>query len=571
MLREFLITPVGNLGIPRSQMPQIRSVDIPDFLNSLKQQGISVSFQKFPVSRLKPTQNEINSEKVDSKDDILTNPKGIKPFVVSKDFHILDGHHQWAALMKVAPQKQVDCFLIGANMLELLQLGRQYPKANKKDIQEGYKADYSSSGFGTERILKVTDEKGNVIGQCDPFWPGGVPVDPKQRQKIIQQAIQRMIKEYESIKEEKQMKFKKLRKNLKEDEVYQDGARAIFAEKKPKKVKKLKEADKVDKPDVETQADRVKEKQDREKEDLRDKQADEMDAAKERDFRDKMEKDKEERKRKEDERKDQERNRKLAKEHYEEGTPEARDHALSMTPGQKIENVNEPETTEDTPQIKLFRQYLNDLIQKIGKPVTEGYGDDHFWYFEGNGKEHVWPKAPRGWEDDSVSETDEVGYLFLGITREDDEISCSVTFKGADLRLGRGPGKWNSRVTGDKKNTGTFKNESEILGILTKELNRARDEKKRLEKDLQVADWKLEFQAGGDLYYEKQINTEDILNVYVRDFSDMFEGKAAKVEAYRENYGGYRNYTANKKFYTVRNPGEIKQLLIKIEKELSPK
>jgi hypothetical protein len=36
-----------------------------------------------------------------------------------------------------------------------------------------YRVTYSCRDFGTERVLTVQDHLDRIIGQRDPFWPGG--------------------------------------------------------------------------------------------------------------------------------------------------------------------------------------------------------------------------------------------------------------------------------------------------------------------------------------------------------------------------------------------------------------
>ena len=55
-----------------------------------------------------------------------------------------------------------------------------------------YSATYQQDDWGTERILTVRDSAGRIVGQCDPF-PGGIPVDPRRRARMLREAAQRLI------------------------------------------------------------------------------------------------------------------------------------------------------------------------------------------------------------------------------------------------------------------------------------------------------------------------------------------------------------------------------------------
>ncbi|MBT9165280.1 MAG: hypothetical protein DDT23_01295 [candidate division WS2 bacterium] len=60
----------------------------------------------------------------------------------------------------------------------------------------GWIATYKSDDWGTERLVTVKDAKGNIIGQRDPFYPAGVPVDKKQRDRRIRKVIKDIVLDY---------------------------------------------------------------------------------------------------------------------------------------------------------------------------------------------------------------------------------------------------------------------------------------------------------------------------------------------------------------------------------------
>ena len=119
----------GNKGIPRKEMPQLKSKPIPGgpadklvkqgklqmddggevnteelFLKSI---GKEAKVEKVNVSNLKATQNQIVGKKVSmflnqllngSPDDGFTKALN-EPIIVSDDGYVVDGHHRWAALV----------------------------------------------------------------------------------------------------------------------------------------------------------------------------------------------------------------------------------------------------------------------------------------------------------------------------------------------------------------------------------------------------------------------------------------------------------------------------------------
>jgi len=124
------------LNIPRREMPQIKKKYIPDFLEVLKDRGVGVSHRNISISSLKPTQNEIDLDKVKEKVEKFTNGKEPKPFVVSYDNFILDGHHQLFALRVLDKNTKVSCYVVDLKMKDLLKYAYKFPKTTYKNIGE---------------------------------------------------------------------------------------------------------------------------------------------------------------------------------------------------------------------------------------------------------------------------------------------------------------------------------------------------------------------------------------------------------------------------------------------------
>jgi hypothetical protein len=120
----------GSLGIARKDMPQIKEVDIPHFLKRLESEGAIVTDLQLPVNKLFPTQKEINPERV--KDKINTSNR--KPLIISKDYYILDGHHQWMAMRIEDAFQLVDVHMVNMKMDELLRFARAYERTSFKNI-----------------------------------------------------------------------------------------------------------------------------------------------------------------------------------------------------------------------------------------------------------------------------------------------------------------------------------------------------------------------------------------------------------------------------------------------------
>jgi ParB-like chromosome segregation protein Spo0J len=76
------------------------------------------------MNRLRPSQNEINRDRVDS---VIADIKSGKishknPIVVSEDGFIVDGHHRWAAYKKHNPELKIPALVVEAPIHDALGL-----------------------------------------------------------------------------------------------------------------------------------------------------------------------------------------------------------------------------------------------------------------------------------------------------------------------------------------------------------------------------------------------------------------------------------------------------------------
>ena len=131
---EQIFVPKGGLGVPRKNMPQIKSKFVPDFIDYLETKGIKSTKTKVKVGQIKPTQGEINLDKVKSLVKSANDSSLKKPVIVSKDGFILDGHHRWLALLQKDKRTALDSVKVDATVGELLKLAKKYPKTTYKEI-----------------------------------------------------------------------------------------------------------------------------------------------------------------------------------------------------------------------------------------------------------------------------------------------------------------------------------------------------------------------------------------------------------------------------------------------------
>jgi len=86
----------GNIGIPRANMPQLPSGEA--FWRHLAAQGCMLRHMRVPSVKLRSTQSELNLTKICAFIEAMQAGRLPKACLyASADFHIVDGHHRWAA------------------------------------------------------------------------------------------------------------------------------------------------------------------------------------------------------------------------------------------------------------------------------------------------------------------------------------------------------------------------------------------------------------------------------------------------------------------------------------------
>jgi hypothetical protein len=128
----ILMPPGGNLGIPRTQMPQIS--DWKRFENTLKEYGISIKKVRRRIGDLKIIQGEVNKDKVfklmlkyreaNQRTRGGINIPGFPP-VISNDGYILDGNHRQIAMYNVNRHAYQDYTMIDMPIKELYSFIRE--------------------------------------------------------------------------------------------------------------------------------------------------------------------------------------------------------------------------------------------------------------------------------------------------------------------------------------------------------------------------------------------------------------------------------------------------------------
>ncbi len=179
-----------NLGIPRDEMPQFKGtaqpgsraagmdtdssgeVDTePVFREMLQQKGIKTLQTEIPADKLKATQKDLVGAKVVGMMGALekdpNHPKITAPIYVSRDGHVIDGHHRWAAVVAfnaANPDKQIpmkttvldmdikDAIPMANKFAEDMGIAAKKADANKETPSEPQKV--TSAPKVTEKIKK---------------------------------------------------------------------------------------------------------------------------------------------------------------------------------------------------------------------------------------------------------------------------------------------------------------------------------------------------------------------------------------------------------------------------------
>ena len=149
----------GSLGIPRADMPQVRSEHRGALVNFLKARGVEGEEKTVRADSLKPTQAEFSPSKV-AKAKAYAG--GNRAILVSSEGHVVDGHHQWLAARDQS--KKIRVIELDAPILDLLTIVKEFPSV---EGEGGKRAEPSSgitepppSGDGgrSEKMRRVGEE-----------------------------------------------------------------------------------------------------------------------------------------------------------------------------------------------------------------------------------------------------------------------------------------------------------------------------------------------------------------------------------------------------------------------------
>jgi len=123
-----------SLGIPREDMPQIKTEHRGALANFLRAGGIEFTRETALPGSLHPTQAEYSPAKVKKAREWVGESN--RAILVSSDNHVLDGHHQWMAALEENPTEPMDVIRLDAPIRELLAAVAQFPSAGMDAVPE---------------------------------------------------------------------------------------------------------------------------------------------------------------------------------------------------------------------------------------------------------------------------------------------------------------------------------------------------------------------------------------------------------------------------------------------------
>lgn len=110
----------GHKEIPRRLMPQIYNTR--KFARNIKRKyGINAHTEMVRPDSLIPSQEEIKKAVVKKIGEAMASGKyKDAPIVISKNKHVIDGHHRWAARKKYAPTKKIRALVVHKKAMDVL-------------------------------------------------------------------------------------------------------------------------------------------------------------------------------------------------------------------------------------------------------------------------------------------------------------------------------------------------------------------------------------------------------------------------------------------------------------------
>ena len=169
----------GTIGIPRADMPQIKSEHRGALLQFLQARGIDNKTKDVPSASLKPTQAEFSIKKAARWSEVRDGSD--RSVLISSDGHVLDGHHQWMAA--VSANEPVQAIVLDAPIRELLANVFQFPSVQQSLDSAKSKADGEKARDDFKAAMAdLADLMADKLGVRVMMMPPG---NPELRQILV--------------------------------------------------------------------------------------------------------------------------------------------------------------------------------------------------------------------------------------------------------------------------------------------------------------------------------------------------------------------------------------------------
>ena len=153
----------------RKDMPQVSTQNMSKALDRVADK-VRVSKESIRASKLKKSQKELYKDKVKGIASKFSSPNSMKPLVISKDNHIVDGHHRWAAaIYKWGEDVKIPVHRINLSAVNAIKLYSMIAKSIGEMVSELKEGMWSKSALAAFHRKPmpgryfISDENGNVV------------------------------------------------------------------------------------------------------------------------------------------------------------------------------------------------------------------------------------------------------------------------------------------------------------------------------------------------------------------------------------------------------------------------
>lgn len=154
-----------NLGRSRNTMPQIDLEDFTDILLHFRRNNVSVKRKCVPIKTLKPSQTELNHDKIQDKINGNSDQWKTRWYMCGRDHHIVDGHHDYAYGLQTDPDHEVTVFRINLPTKKLIRRLNSMKATTNRELEESLYVKMSKI------LTEQTDaEKVYELSLDDLYW-----------------------------------------------------------------------------------------------------------------------------------------------------------------------------------------------------------------------------------------------------------------------------------------------------------------------------------------------------------------------------------------------------------------